>query len=104
MLEKTESKQAEHIYQKMRKRFSNFNSSWIKNITFDKVKEFAYHYKIAKNLNVKTYFTRPYTSQDKGPAENRIGVIRRFFSKKTDLREVSEKNKRSGNITKLQTN
>ncbi|TLP80903.1 hypothetical protein [Maribacter sp. ACAM166] len=37
----------------------------------------------------ETYFTRPYTSQDKGAVENRKGVIRRFFSKKTDLREVS---------------
>tara|TARA_R110002072_G_scaffold229155_1_gene386385 strand:+ start:1531 stop:1848 length:318 start_codon:yes stop_codon:yes gene_type:complete len=52
-------------------------------------KEFAYHHKIAKDLNAKTYFTRPYTSQDKGTVENRIGVIRRFFPKKTDLRNVS---------------
>lgn len=39
---------------------------------------------------MKTYFTRPYTSQDKGTVENRIGVIRRFFPKKTDLRKISE--------------
>lgn len=91
MLEKLEGKQAEHIYQKMKGRLSNFDSSWIKTITFDNGKEFAYHYKIAKDLNVKTYFTRPYTSQDKGTVENRIGVIRRFFPKKTDLRQVSEK-------------
>ncbi len=91
MLEKLEGKQAEHIYQKMKTRLSNFNSSWIKTITFDNGKEFAYHYKIAKDLNAKTYFTRPYTSQDKGTVENRIGVIRRFFPKKTDLRKVSIK-------------
>lgn len=91
MLEKLEGKQAEHIHQKMKIRLSNFNSSWIKTITFDNGKEFAYHHKIAKDLNVKTYFTRPYTSQDKGTVENRIGVIRRFFPKKTDLRQVSKK-------------
>ena len=34
---------------------------------------------------MKTYFTRPYTSQDKGTVENRIGQIRRYFPKKTDL-------------------
>nr|WP_156950102.1 hypothetical protein [Maribacter antarcticus] len=40
---------------------------------------------------MKIYFTRPYTSQDKGTVENRIGVVRRFFPKKIDLREVSVK-------------
>jgi len=91
MLEKLESKQAEHVYQKVKRRLTNFNSSWIKTITFDNGKEFAYHYKIAKDLGVKTYFTRPYTSQDKGTVENRIGVIRRFFPKKTDLNQISVK-------------
>lgn len=61
----------------------------IKTITFDNGKEFAQHHKIAKDLNLKTYFTSPYTAQDKGTVENRIGVIRRFFPKKIDLREVS---------------
>ena len=89
MLEKLQSKNADEIYEKMNKRLTNFNSCWVKTITFDNGKEFAYHHKIAKDLNVKTYFTRPYTSQDKGTVENRIGVIRRFFPKKTDLRKVS---------------
>jgi len=56
-------------------------------ITFDNDKGFADHMNIANALNVKTYFTRPYTSQDKGKVENRIGQIRRFFPKKTDLRQ-----------------
>ena len=58
-------------------------------ITFDNDKGFADHMEIAKALHVKTYFTRPYTSQDKGTVENRIGQIRRFFPKKTDLSIVS---------------
>jgi len=89
MLEKLQSKNADEVYKKMTKRLTKFDSSWIKTITFDNGKEFADHHKIAKDLNVKTYFTRPYTSQDKGTVENRIGVIRRFLPKKTDLREVS---------------
>ena len=75
----------------MKTRLTNFSTSWVKTITFDNGKEFAYHHKIAKDLNVKTYFTRPYISQDKGIVENRIGVIRRFFPKKTDLRKVTNK-------------
>ncbi|TLP77234.1 IS30 family transposase [Maribacter sp. ACAM166] len=91
MLEKLHSKNADEVYLKMNKRLTNFNASWIKTITFDNGKEFAHHNKIAEHLNVKTYFTRPYTSQDKGTVENRIGIIRRFFPKKTDLRQVSVK-------------
>ncbi len=41
-------------------------------------------------MNVKTYFTRPYTSQDKGTVENRIGQIRRFFPKKADIRSITD--------------
>jgi IS30 family transposase len=40
-------------------------------------------------LNAATYFTRPYTSQDKGTVENRIGILRRFYPKKTDLSFVT---------------
>ena len=57
-------------------------------LTFDNGLEFAEHQEIAKSLKVKTYFTRPYTSQDKGSVENRIGVIRRFFPKGTDISKV----------------
>lgn len=94
MIEKLNSKNADEVYQKMNDRLTNFRASWIKTITFDNGKEFAYHHKIGKGLKVKTYFTRPYTSQDKGTVENRIGVIRRFFPEKTDLRKVSEKRKK----------
>lgn len=70
--------------------------------TFDNDKAFSGHEIIGETMNVDTYFTRPYTSQDKGTVENRIGVIRRFFPKKTDLtlvtaREVREVEKKLNN-------
>ena len=89
MIEKLETKNADQVNQKMLKRLTNFSSSWVKTLTYDNGKEFAKHHEVADSLNVKTYFTRPYTSQDKGTVENRIGVIRRFFPKKTDLRNIS---------------
>ena len=60
----------------------------IHTLTFDNDLAFADHQEIARILKVKTYFTRPYTSQDKGTVENRIGVIRRFFPKGTDMSKV----------------
>lgn len=57
----------------------------IHTMTFDNDLGFAAHEWIAKKLGIDTYFTRPYTSQDKGTVENRIGVIRRFLPKKTNM-------------------
>ena len=62
----------------------------VKTLTFDNDKAFSKHESIGKSLNATTYFTRPYTSQDKGTVENRIGLIRRFFPKKTDLFKVAD--------------
>jgi len=62
---------------------------FIKTLTFDNDMAFANHLVIAKKLHAKTFFTRPYTSQDKGTVENRIGVVRMFYPKKTDFNLVS---------------
>ena len=61
----------------------------VKTMTFDNDQAFGLHQEIANELNIKTFFTRPYTSQDKGSVENRNGVIRRFYPKKTDFTEVT---------------
>jgi len=81
---------AQKIIQKMKR-----DKNIIHTLTFDNDLAFADHQKIARLLNVKTYFTRPYTSQDKGTVENRIGVIRRFFPKGTDMSKVHHNTIRS---------
>ena len=68
---------------------NRFRALPIKTITFDNDPAFCLHQLIAKELKANTYFTRPYTSQDKGTIENRNGVIRRFFPKKTDFNSVT---------------
>lgn len=49
MIEKLSSKNTDEVYKKMKQRLTNFSSSWIKIITFDNGKEFAFHHKIAKD-------------------------------------------------------
>lgn len=66
-----------------------YQGSWIKTFTFDNDQAFTDHKEIADCYNAKAFFTRPYTSQDKGSVENRIGQIRRFLPKKTDLNELN---------------
>jgi len=88
-IDKIKSKEPKHIKRLLMKRME-INKD-IKTVTFDNDRAFGLHYEIAKELDVKTYFTRPYTSQDKGSIENRNGVIRRFYPKKTDFNEVTTK-------------
>jgi transposase, IS30 family len=86
---KLESKDAKRISQTIIHTLKSIDIP-VKTLTFDNDMAFADHQTVAKALKAKTYFTRPYTSQDKGTVENRIGVIRRFFPKKTDIRNLSE--------------
>ena len=73
MIEKLDGKNAGEVYRKMKNRLTNFNPSWPRTITFDNGKGFAQHRILSKDLKLKTYFTRPYTSQYKGTVENRRG-------------------------------
>jgi IS30 family transposase len=59
-------------------------------ITFDNDYAFAEHQWVAEKLNVNTYFTHPYSSQEKGSVENRIGQLRRFLPKGTDFSKISD--------------
>lgn len=90
-LDKINSKNAVDIAAVINKRIDRIGTSWIKTMTFDNGMEFARHTEIRDHCKIKTYFTRPYTSQDKGTVENRIGLIRRWLPKGCDLKEISEK-------------
>jgi transposase, IS30 family len=76
---------ATQIIRRMKK-----SSPWIKTMTYDNDISFRYHQRVNEALNVKSYFTHPFSSQEKGSVENRIGQIRRFFPKKTDFTMVSK--------------
>lgn len=60
----------------------------VKTLTLDNDQSFAEHYRL-HSIGVKTYFTEPYCSQQKGSVENRIGLIRVFFPKQTDFSTVT---------------
>jgi IS30 family transposase len=87
-LHKLLTKDSRYITQAIIKRLS-VSEYEIRTLTFDNDQSFSGHLQIADKLKVNTYFTRPYTSQDKGTVENRIGVLRRFLPKKTDLSLVN---------------
>jgi IS30 family transposase len=66
----------------------------VRTITLDNDQSFAEHYKL-NAMGIKTFFTHPYSSQEKGSVENRIGLIRIFFPKQSVFSEVSDQRVKS---------
>lgn len=58
-------------------------------ITADNGKEFAYHEKISASLECDFYFARPYHSWERGLNENTNGLLRQYFPKSTDFKQVT---------------
>jgi IS30 family transposase len=60
-----------------------------KTMTFDNGKEFAGHMRLARVLDMQTFFATPYHSWERGCNENTNGLIRQSFPKSTDFTKVS---------------
>lgn len=86
-LRKLKIKSTDYVMKKLANICSEIGN--VKTVTLDNDQSFAEHYRLNKK-GVKTFFTHPYSSQEKGSVENRIGIIRMFFPKKTDFRQVNE--------------
>jgi IS30 family transposase len=57
----------------------------VKSITLDNDISFQKHEALSELIEATVYFTRPYTSSDKGTVENRNGRIREFVPKRCDI-------------------
>jgi transposase, IS30 family len=65
--------------------------AFIKTVTFDNGKEFAYHKEIASTLSCNTYFAKPYHSWERGQNENANGLLRQYFPKSMELVDATKK-------------
>jgi IS30 family transposase len=61
-----------------------------RSITYDNGTENALHERTNEKLQTKSYFCNPYHSWEKGTVENMVGIIRRFYPKKTDWNKISQ--------------
>ena len=59
-------------------------------ITLDNGLEFARHELITDALGVEIYFAHPYSSWERGINENTNGLIRQYFPKGTDFKQVTD--------------
>ena len=62
----------------------------VQTITLDNGSEFAEHQSVAKAVTAATYFCDPYCSGQRGTNENTNGLIRQYFPKGTDFRQVTD--------------
>lgn len=68
----------------------NFKGNKVKSLTFDNGFEFAKHEKIAKKLQVNTYFCDPYKSYQKGSIENGNKQLREWLPKDLSIDYVPQ--------------
>ncbi len=86
---KIQSKNADHVHEKIKQRLQELDEERCRTITFDNGTEFARCYRLEKHLGVKLYFADPGCPFQRGTNENTNGLIRQYFPKGTDFRDVS---------------
>lgn len=59
-------------------------------LTYDNGPENYEHTRTNRILGTQSYFCEPFRSYEKGTVENSIGLVRRFFPKKTDFAKISK--------------
>jgi IS30 family transposase len=86
---KVQSKQADHVHVKIKQRLKELDDERRHSITFDNGTEFARCHRLEKHLGLKLYFADPGCPYQRGTNENTNGLIRQYFPKGTDFRDVS---------------
>lgn len=89
LITRIERKQAEAARDAMIQRLRKRRRSLRKSFTYDNGQENCGHIMVNRKLGTRSYFCRPYHSWEKGSVENTIGIIRRFFPKGTNFKNVS---------------
>lgn len=59
-------------------------------ITSDNGKEFSYHEEVSKVLDTEFYFANPYQSWQRGLNEHTNGLIREYFPKKMEFKNITD--------------
>lgn len=86
---KIQSKKADHVHEKLKGRLKELDDERRHSITFDNGTEFARCHRLEKHLGLQLYFADPGCPYQRGTNENTNGLIRQYFPKGTDFRDVS---------------
>ena len=89
IIAKVQSKDADHVHEKIKQRLRELESQSCHSITFDNGTEFARCHRLEKHLGLTLYFADPGCPYQRGTNENTNGLIRQYFPKGTDFRDIS---------------
>lgn len=70
--------------------FSEIAADKRRTFTFDNGKEFSAHERLSDALGVECYFANPYHSWERGLNEHTNGLIRQFFPKGTNFKNIKQ--------------
>jgi len=86
---KVQSKQADHVHHRLKERLKQLEEERRHSITFDNGTEFAHCDRLERHLGMKLYYADPGCPYQRGSNENTNGLIRQYFPKGTDFRDIS---------------
>jgi IS30 family transposase len=89
IMTKIQSKDSEHVHARIKQRLRDLIEEQLHSVTFDNGTEFARCHRLEKHLGMELYFAEPGCSYQRGTNENTNGLIRQYFPKGTDFRDVS---------------
>ncbi len=89
ILVKIQSKNADHVQGRIQQRVKELDQPQRRSITFDNGTEFARCHRLEKHLGMELYFADPGCPFQRGTNENTNGLIRQYFPKGTDFRDIS---------------
>lgn len=86
---KIRSKDADHVHARIKQRLQELDEERRYSITFDNGTEFARCHRLEKHLGLKLYFADPGCPYQRGTNENTNGLLRQYYPKGTDFRDIS---------------
>ena len=89
-LTKLDRKISRHMSVALNRRLSHYPVQVRRTITYDNGPENHEHMRTNRILGTRSYFCEPFHSYERGTVENTIGLVRRFFPKKTDFGKLSK--------------
>lgn len=75
----------------IKERFKKMPKHLFKTLTRDRGSENMGYQELEEELDIKCFFAHAYSSWERGSNENTNGLIRRYFPKKTDFKNITEK-------------
>jgi len=89
-LAKLPAREAHAMSVALTRRLSHYPAALRRSLTYDNGSENTHHLRTNRILGTRSYFCEPFHSWERGTVENTIGLVRRFFPKRTDFATISK--------------